>query len=341
MSSVKLGLIGAGRIGKIHAENLVRRIPGADLRIICDSRLESAQDLANSLGVSQSTQDPRDLLKNSELDGIVICSSTETHAELIEESALARKHIFCEKPIDLDVSRVRRILDTVAKSGVKFQLGFNRRFDPTFKSVREAVKAGKIGTPQVVKITSRDPQPPSLEYSKGSGGIFMDMMIHDFDMARFLVQEEVIEVYAAGSTLIQPEISQWGDFDTAVVTLRYTSGAFCTIDCSRKAVYGYDQRLEVFGSGGCVSAPNEFPERIVIMNEKGVQQALPHHFFLERYKDAYVDELTEFVQCLNQPEKQPSVSGLDGLNSLLIALAAQKSAVEKRPVTLEEVSRKS
>ncbi|MBZ4644512.1 MAG: iolG, partial [Clostridia bacterium] len=253
---IKVGVIGAGRIGKIHAQSVTYHIPEAEVKTIADVYADKIKDWAHSLGIENVTNDYHDILNDPEIDAVLICSSTDTHSQITIEAAKAGKHIFCEKPIDYDLDRIHAALKAVEEAGVKFQVGFNRRFDHNFKQVRELIKAGKIGEPHIIKITSRDPEPPPVEYVKVSGGIFLDMTIHDFDMARYLSGSEVEEVYAQGAVLVDPAIGEAGDVDTAVITLKFKNGAIGIIDNSRKAVYGYDQRVEVFGSKGCVTVSN-------------------------------------------------------------------------------------
>jgi myo-inositol 2-dehydrogenase/D-chiro-inositol 1-dehydrogenase len=336
MPSVKVGLIGAGRIGRLHAEHLAYRIPGAELVAVADVVIEAAQACAAQHNVPLVSGDYRDLLEADGIDAVVICSSTDTHAQIIGEAAEAGKQIFCEKPIDFDLQRIDRALQAVEVAGVKLQIGFNRRFDPNFRRVREAVAAGQIGVPHILRITSRDPAPPPLSYIKVSGGIFLDMMIHDFDMARYLIGSEVEEVYAAGNVLVDPAIGQAGDIDTAVVTLRFANGVIGTIDNSRQAVYGYDQRVEVFGSGGMVRAENETADRTFLSDAAGVHAALPLYFFVERYAEAYIAEMEAFVKAVQQ-DTPPPVSGPDGRAPVVIAYAAARSLHEGRPVRLDEV----
>ncbi len=287
-------------------------------------------------GIELASGDYRELLARPELAGVVICSSTDTHAGLIAEAAAAGKHVFCEKPIALDLPAIDRALDAVVRAGVKLQIGFNRRFDASFRAVREAVAAGKVGTPHLLRITSRDPAPPPLDYVAVSGGIFLDMTIHDFDLARHLLGDEVVEVYATGGVLDDPAIGAAGDLDTAVTTLRFAGGAIGVIDNSRRAVYGYDQRVEVFGSGGMVAAGNEQPHRATLSDAGGVHAALPHYFFLERYRESYVAELREFVAAIRE-DRAPLVTGDDGRIPVVIGLAAQRSLAENRPVRVETV----
>jgi len=331
-----LGLIGAGRIGTIHAKNVSFRIEEGALRAISDPRLEAAKELGKRCGVSSIYKNYQRLLEDEGIEGILICSPTDTHAQIIEEAAAAGKDIFCEKPIALELEEIDRSLQAVEGAGVKFQLGLSRRFDPSFSRAQKEIAEGKIGTPQVLKITSRDPEPPPIDYVKSSGGLFMDMTIHDFDMARFVMGQEVVEVHARGSVLIDPEIGQAGDVDTAITTLRFENGALGTIDNSRRATYGYDQRLEVLGSEGKVSVSNRRVDRVEVADEKGKRLSPSLPFFTERYGEAYLEEMREFVRCLTEDEKPP-VSGEDGRAAALLARAAESSCREGRPVKVEEV----
>ena len=277
----------------------------------------------------------RHLLRDPGIDAVAICSSTDTHARIIEDAAAAGKHVFCEKPIDFDLARIDRALGAVARNGVKLQVGFNRRFDPSFRRVREVVASGSVGEPHIVRITSRDPAPPPIEYVRVSGGIFLDMTIHDFDMARFLVGREVEEVYASGGVMVDPAIGEAGDVDTAVVTLRFEGGAIGVIDNSRRAVYGYDQRVEVFGSAGSVAADNNYPNTTVISDGASVRRDLPLNFFVERYTPAYIAEMQAFIECVRS-DLPPPVTGADGRAPVVIGLAARRSLAENRPVRLAE-----
>jgi myo-inositol 2-dehydrogenase/D-chiro-inositol 1-dehydrogenase len=336
-TKINVGLIGAGRIGRVHAENLTYRIPEANILAVSDVFVEAAEKCAADYQIPAAFKDHRAVLDNEAIEAVIICSSTDTHALFIAEAAAAGKHIFCEKPIALDLAKIDEALAVVEQYGVKLQIGFNRRFDPNFKQVRDLVAAGKVGTPHLVRITSRDPAPPPLDYIKVSGGIFFDMTIHDFDMARYLIGSEVEEIYAAGAVLVDPAIGAAGDVDTAVVTLRYASGAIGTIDNSRRAVYGYDQRVEVFGSEGGIVVANNTPHTAVYSNVEGVHSALPLYFFLERYTEAYVAEMKAFIEAI-QHDTPPPVTGLDGRIPVVMGLAAWKSYRENRPVKLSEIS---
>ncbi len=336
MKKLTVGLIGAGRIGRVHAGNLCHRIPEAKLLAVADVYAPAAQSLAADMDIPTAYHDYRRILDDPEIEAVIICSSTDTHAQIIIEAATAGKHIFCEKPIALDLEQIDRALAAVEQAGVTLQIGFNRRFDPNFGRAREVVASGRIGQPHLLRITSRDPQPPPIEYVRRSGGIFLDMTIHDFDMARFLIGEEVRELYAVGEVLVDPAIGEAGDVDTAVVTLRFAGGAIGTIDNSRRAVYGYDQRVEVFGSEGVVMVANATADRATIGDANGMHSALPLFFFIERYTEAYVAEMREFISCVIKG-REPSVGGQDGRIAVVMGYAAQKSLAERRPVALSEI----
>ncbi len=333
-AQIRMGVVGAGRIGRLHAENLAFRVPGAELVAVADVDLSAAEACAAACHVDRAHADPRRVMEAPDIDAVLICSSTGCHADQLEQAAAAGKQIFCEKPIDLDLARIDRALAAVEAAGVKLMIGFNRRFDPGFGRARQMVLEGRVGTPHLVRITSRDPAPPPAEYVAASGGLFLDMTIHDLDMARWIIGSEVDELHAMTAVLVDPAIGEAGDVDTAVLSLRYASGALGTIDNSRRAAYGYDQRLEVFGSQGCVVVGNETPNRAVLSTAEGVVSDTPLHFFVERYQEAYVNELQEFVSCLQQ-DREPSVTGADGRVPVLMALAAQRSRLENRPVKVE------
>ena len=331
---VKVGIIGAGRIGKLHAHNLATAVPGASVQVVSDVIPEAAQQCAAECGIPEAVTDYHQILGAQDVDAIIICSPTPTHAQIIEESARAGKHIFCEKPISLNLEAIDQALKAAGKAGIKLQIGFNRRFDPSFKNARDTVAAGKIGTPHMVRITSRDPAPPPIEYIQSSGGLFLDMTIHDFDMCRFLLGEEVTEVYAVGNTLVDPVFKEAGDIDTAVVTLTYQSGAFCVIDNSREAVYGYDQRIEVFGSEGCIVVGNRLPYEGRMYSRETVTDPLPLYFFLDRYNESFVEEMRQFIQAI-QADTEPPVTGRDGRIPVVMGLAAQESLNTHVPVKIE------
>ncbi len=334
--SLGFGVIGAGRIGKLHAENIATRLRDTQLLAIADIDAEAAASTAARLRVPVSTGDYHQLLENPEIDAIVICSSTSTHAQIITEAAQAGKHIFCEKPIDFELARIDTALKAVEDAGVKLQIGFNRRFDANHRRVKQAIMNGEIGEPHMLHIVSRDPAPPPLDYIKVSGGLFFDMTIHDFDMARFLIGSEVVEVYTAAAVMVDAAIGEAGDVDTAVITLKFANGVIGTIDNSRRAVYGYDQRVEVFGSGGSISTGNRFSNQATIQTTQGVWRDLPLHFFLERYADSFAAEMSEFAQAVRSDTAVP-VTGLDGRVPVLIGMAAKKSFELNRPVKLHEI----
>ena len=330
MKTVTVGVLGAGRIGRIHTENLLR-MAGVRVKAVADPYAEFGVWPANDV---RTGPDPELVLTDPEIEAVLICSPTPTHAPLTEAGAAAGKHIFCEKPIDLDPDRIRQTLAAVDAAGVKLQVGFNRRFDPTFARVRKAVTDGEIGDVQIVKITSRDPEAPPVSYVESSGGIFLDMTIHDFDMVRFITGQEVEEVQAMGAVLIDPAIGEAGDVDTAVTVLKMTDGSLAVIENSRQAVYGYDQRVEAFGSDGSAEAANETPNRVTISGRDGVRQDNPLYFFLERYQASFVAELEAFISSIRD-DRPPPVGGRDGLMSVLIGIAAARSMAENRPVKVE------
>ena len=334
MKPVTFGIIGAGRIGKLHADNLLSRVDGARLKAITDPFLD--EDWAASRNIPLTGKDHRILLDDPEIDAILIGSPSAEHAQQMIECAEAGKHIFCEKPIALDPEIIRNALAEVDKSGVKLQVGFNRRFDPNFSAVQHQVASGALGDPHIIRITSRDPAPPPAEYVAGSGGMFLDMTIHDFDMARFLSGSEVTEVHAYGAVLVDPEIGKAGDIDTAVISLKFANGALGIIENSRKAVYGYDQRVEVFGAKGTAMADNNTPTSMIVLNESGTIRDKPLYFFLERYKTAFVSEMQAFVDAIRE-DKPTLVSGKDGLVPVLIAMAAKESLKTGKPVQVVSV----
>ncbi len=335
---LQIGIIGTGRIGTVHATNLATRISGAEVIAISDIRLEAAQRCARALNIPEVYDDPEPILTHSELDAVLICSSTDTHADLVERAAAAGKHIFCEKPIDLDLARVDQVLEAVDRAGITFMVGFNRRFDHNFRRVRRLVQTGAVGTPHLLHIISRDPAPPPAEYVAASGGIFLDMTIHDFDMARYLMGCEVTELYVEGGVMIDPAIGEAGDIDTALTVLRFENGAIGTIDNSRRAVYGYDQRVEVFGSAGAVRTENDYPNTAIVSDSHSIRTDLPLNFFMDRYTESYVTELTEFVTCVRE-RSEPPTTGHDGRMAILMGYAARRSYAEHRPVKLGEIGR--
>ncbi|HDL5699663.1 TPA: inositol 2-dehydrogenase [Mannheimia haemolytica] len=335
---LKVGIIGAGRIGRVHSESISKYVKGAEIKAISDVKItEELTAWAKSMGIPEVYDDYKKILQDPAIDAVLVCSSTNTHAPISIEAAQAGKHVFCEKPVDADPAKIREVLAAVEKAGVKFQVGFNRRFDHNFKAIKDRVAAGDIGEPHVIRVTSRDPEAPPIEYVKVSGGMFFDMTIHDFDMIRYLSGSEVEEVFAVGTVLVNPEIGKAGDIDTAVITLKLKNGAIGVIDNSRKASYGYDQRAEVFGSKGAIHITNDTGSTAVFSGENGVVAEKPKYFFLERYMQSFADEISCFVDSVVNDEPT-LVNGNDGLQPVLIALAAKKSLEENRPVKLSEVA---
>lgn len=335
--AVGIGLVGAGRIGRLHADNLASRLPAAELVAVADVDEQAASEVAARHGLATAEKEYRRILELEDVEAVLVCSSTDTHAEICQQAAAAGKHIFCEKPIDLSLERIDETLRAVESAGVIFQVGFNRRFDPNFRRVQELVAEGGVGQPELLRITSRDPAPPPIEYVRVSGGIFLDMTIHDFDMARFLIGSEVRSLYVVAGVMVDPAIGEAGDVDTALISLEFENGVIGSIDNSRRAVYGYDQRVEVFGSEGMVRADNEQPDRHVQLDERGEHRALPLYFFLERYTESYVAEMEEFLRAV-QEGTDPPVGGEDGRMPVVMGLAAGKSLEESRPVLLDEIT---
>jgi myo-inositol 2-dehydrogenase/D-chiro-inositol 1-dehydrogenase len=334
MDPVRIAVLGAGRIGRMHAELLARQVPGAAVASVYDAVPAVAAEVGANLGVPVATT--LDEVFASDADAVAICSSTDTHVELMERAAAAGKDIFCEKPVSLDLTLVDRGLAAVTKAGVKFQVGFNRRFDPAHQSVRDAVADGSLGDIHMVRITSRDPAPPPIAYIKVSGGIFLDMTIHDFDMARFVTGSEVVEVYAQGAVRVDPAIGEAGDIDTAVIVLTHENGCITTIDNSRQAVYGYDQRVEAFGSKGLAASDNPPSHPGVRRTPQGTVTPTIPYFFLDRYIPSYVREWGAFVDYVRGDGPSP-VAANDGRAPLVIGLAAWKSVREHRPVKTAEI----
>ena len=326
--TVRFGLLGAGRIGKVHAKAVASN-PKARLVAVADAMESAARDLAATYGAEARGID--EIEKAADIDAVIICTPTDTHADLIERFARAGKAIFCEKPIDLDVSRVKDCLAVVEETGATLMVGFNRRFDPHFAAVRKAIDDGAIGAVEMVTITSRDPGAPPVDYIKRSGGIFRDMTIHDFDMARFLLGEEIASVFATAAVLVDPEIGKAGDYDSVSVILQTKSGRQAVISNSRRATYGYDQRIEVHGSKGMVSAENQRPVSIEVANGEGYTRPPLHDFFMTRYTEAYANEIAAFIAAI---EKGATISpsGADGLAALALADAAVQSVEENRQI---------
>ncbi len=334
---INIGIIGAGRIGKVHAKSILTGVDSACIKAIADPFMtKETEQWAKSVGIPNVYIDYKKIIEDKDIGAVLICSSTDTHSAISLEAIRAGKHVFCEKPIDHDLDKIREVIDALKGTNLKYQVGFNRRFDHNFRAVRKAVVDGKVGNVHIVKIASRDPEPPPVAYVKVSGGIFMDMMIHDFDMVRYLTGSEAVEVYASGAVLIDPAIGEAGDVDTAIVTIKMKNGALCVIDNSRKSVYGYDQRAEVFGNRGCVSVSNDLSSTSVISTVEGVCAEKPLWFFLERYMQAYQDEIISFIKAIEQ-DIPTEVDVYDGLEPVRMGLAAKLSLDEGRPVKLAEI----
>ena len=334
---IKVGIIGAGRIGHVHGESISKFVKNATVKTIADPFMnEKTEAWAKSIGVEKTTKDYKEILSDPEIEAVLICASTDQHSPLSIEALKAGKHVFCEKPIDHDVEKIKEVLAVVKESGKKYQVGFNRRFDHNFRKIHELAKNGDLGEIQIVKITSRDPEPPSAEYAAASGGMFLDMTIHDFDMACFLTNSDVEEIYVNSAVLVDPAIGEQGDVDTAIITMKMTNGALAVIDNSRRAAYGYDQRAELFGSKGMVATSNDTLSSAVISDANGVTGEKPLFFFLERYMGSFSEEMRQFVDaCLNDKEVPVGIHA--GIQSVKIGLAAKKSVAEHRPVKLSEI----
>lgn len=334
---IKLGIIGAGRIGKVHGESVMRFVKGATVKAIADPFMNDATKAwAAELGIPECYTDYKCILADPEIEAVLICSSTDTHSPISLEAIAAGKHVFCEKPVDHDVEKIKTVIEALKGSKLKYQVGFNRRFDHNFRAAERAVREGKIGELNTLSITSRDPGAPPVEYIKVSGGIFLDMTIHDFDMVRFISGDEVEEVYASGAVLVDPEIGKAGDIDTAIVNLKLKSGAIAVINNCRRASYGYDQRLEAFGSLGQVEVQNDTDSTAVLSDANGVTKEKPKYFFLERYMAAYTAEIESFVRAVEK-DTAVEVGVIDGLEPVLIGLAATRSVKEDRPVKIAEI----
>jgi myo-inositol 2-dehydrogenase/D-chiro-inositol 1-dehydrogenase len=330
MNNVKVGIIGMGRIGKIHLENLCTKIGGVEVVAVVNPSIKG-QKYASKFGVTQVSNDVSILFDNHEIDAILICSPSDTHAHYAIQAAEAGKAIFCEKPIDMSLERAIEVVAKVKEHQVPMMVAFNRRFDPDFAKVQKLVADGKIGNIQSLHIISRDPGPPPIDYIKKSGGLFKDMTIHDFDMARFIMGSEVVEVFATGSCMIDSEIGKVGDIDTAMITLRFENGATAVVENSRKAVYGYDQRLEVFGSNGMLKIENPLKTNVSGSDESGTHADVNLNFFIDRYEASYLLEMQAFINALINKTKM-LVDGKDGINAVVLADAAHISLKENRPI---------
>jgi myo-inositol 2-dehydrogenase/D-chiro-inositol 1-dehydrogenase len=336
MKQVNIALLGMGRIGKIHFRNINQYFSNASIVAVADPQYDE-QAFKKEHGDVFFTKDPGEAIAYKEVNAVLVCTPTSSHATLVEAAATQGKHTFCEKPLDLSLQRTANLAKMVKDANVKLMLGFNRRFDPDFMQAKKTITEGRIGKVQIVKITSRDPGLPPIDYIKNSGGLFMDMAIHDFDMARYIMDKKVVEVYSRGLVLVDKEVATVGDVDTALTTLIFEDGTYAVIDNSRKAAYGYDQRLEIFGDGGMIQVNNNHHNTNVISDEKGIHHALPLDFFMDRYAKSYLKEMELFIDALVNDKEMP-VGGEDGLQATLIAVAAKTSMQEGRPVKLSEIS---
>ena len=334
-SKLTIGIIGAGRIGQVHTISIMNNMKNVSIKWISDVVPGLAENWSKESGIANFTTDYTEVINDPEVDAILICSSTESHAKISIDAAAAKKHIFCEKPVALSIEKVKAVDDAIKQAGVKFQVGFNRRFDHNFKKISQLIKEGVLGDLHILRITSRDPEPPNPAYIEVSGGMFMDMTIHDFDMARFLSESEAEEIYVTAACLVDPEIGKAGDYDTAIITIRFMNGSLCVIDNSRKAVYGYDQRVEAFGSLGKAEAFNDLPNSAIWSTASGVFTEKPKYFFLERYMESFTEEIRQFVDAVLNDKETP-VGINDGLQPLIMGLAAKKSVLEHRPVKISE-----
>jgi myo-inositol 2-dehydrogenase/D-chiro-inositol 1-dehydrogenase len=332
---LRVGVVGVGRIGSMHASIVAGDVPGLALAAVHDTDAAAAAAVAGALGVPAFATSA-ELIEHPDVDAVAICSSTGTHVDLLVRAASTGKPVFLEKPMSLDLAEVDRGLRAVAEAGAFLQLGFNRRFDPAHRSVRDAVASGAVGEVHLLRITSRDPQPPVLDYIRVSGGIFLDMTVHDFDMARFVTGSEVDEVYARGEVRVDRAIGNAGDLDTVVVTLHHLDRTLTVIDNSRRAAYGYDQRVEAFGSAGAAASGNAPVHTGSTLTADGMRGPVLPHFFVERYRASYVAGWASFVQAIRGGEP-PSVTGDDGRRALVLGLAARRSASECRPVRVTEI----
>ena len=335
---LRIGIIGAGRIGKVHLESISYHVKNAVVTAVADPFMnDETKTFIKGFGVEKIYEDYHKIIENKDIDAVLVCSSTDTHASVSIEAINAGKHVFCEKPVDHSIAKIKEVADALASHpGVKFQVGFNRRFDHNFAAIRKAYDDGRIGGAHILKITSRDPEPPNPKYIAVSGGIFLDMTIHDFDMAAFLTNSDVQEVYVNSAVLVDPEIGKQGDVDTAIITLKMSNGALAVIDNSRRAAYGYDQRAELFGSKGMVATSNDTLSSAVVSDANGVTGEKPLFFFLERYMESFSEEMRQFVSaCENDTEVPVGIHA--GMQSVRVALAAKKSVAEHRPVLVSEI----
>ena len=335
---LRIGIIGAGRIGKVHLESISYHVKNAVVTAVADPFMnDETKAFIEGFGVEKIYEDYHKIIEDNDIDAVLVCSSTDTHASVSIDAINAGKHVFCEKPVDHSIAKIKEVADALASHpGVKLQVGFNRRFDHNFAAIRKAYDDGRIGGAHILKITSRDPEPPNPKYIAVSGGIFLDMTIHDFDMAAFLTNSDVQEVYVNSAVLVDPEIGKQGDVDTAIITLKMSNGALAVIDNSRRAAYGYDQRAELFGSKGMVATSNDTLSSAVVSDANGVTGEKPLFFFLERYMESFSEEMRQFV-CACENDTDVPVGIHAGMQSVRVALAAKKSVAEHRPVLGSEI----
>lgn len=331
MKHLNVAVVGIGRIGKMHAENIIYGMPDVTLKAVVDPI--SQDKWVKQLNIPIYTDDLTEVLNDREIDAVVIATSSTAHVELIQQCAAAGKHIFCEKPIAFSPQKVELAVKAAEKAGVKLQVGFNRRFDPNYWEIQKAVAAGKVGTPHIIRITNRDPKRPSPEFLKYCGGFFLDFSIHDIDMARYITNDDIVEVYAAGGVLIDPETSKFDDIDTAVITLKMAQGTFCLIDNSRETNYGYDQRLEVFGPGGNLLADNIRDTSLRMTTSAGELHNPPIWSFMARYKASFMNQMREFFNCIHN-DTSPIVDGYDAIKAVTVAVAAKESLKTNRPIRI-------
>ncbi|MBQ9308076.1 MAG: inositol 2-dehydrogenase [Clostridia bacterium] len=336
MNKLRIGIVGAGRIGNVHAESITYHVPEAEVAMVTDVMEESAKKLAERFGVPKYSADYMDIINDPEIDAVLVCSPTPTHADITIAALKAGKHVFCEKPVHTSIEKIEEVAKVAEETGKKLQIGFNRRFDHNHKAVQRLAQNGSLGRIELIKITSRDPEPPSPEYAASSGGLYIDMMIHDFDMAMFLASSDVTEVYAMGTSLVDPRIGEAGDVDTAIVTLVFENGALGVIDNSRRAAYGYDQRVEAFGSLGMAADENDGDSTVKVSTALGVVGEKPQFFFLERYMASFTEEMKQFIAAIVNDTEVP-VGIHAGLMSVVLAKAAKKSLDEHRPVKISEI----
>ena len=332
MKKIKIGVLGAGRQGAFHALNIAFKIPNAQLAAVADPFPTALKRL--SIEGVKLTTDFNDIFSDPEINGVVIATPTDLHEEMIIKAANAGKNVFCEKPIALDPERIDKALDAVKKNGVKFQIGLNRRFDPSFTKIKEAVSLGKIGTPTIINITSRDPAPPHFEYLKVCGGFYMDTTVHDFDMARYIMQDEVEELYATGGALFNEDIKKLGDIDTAMVVLKFKNGAVGSINNCRQSAYGFDQRVEIHGTDGMLSGCNKRESVVEFFDKDGSHLDRNLYFFNERYPEAYCIEIQGFVNAIADDTETPATAR-DAKISVLLSMSAKKSFKENRPIKID------